>query len=353
MVFDGPGRPLRRVDVVPPVPAKGEVLVRVLACTLCGSDLHTWAGRRHEPCPTVLGHEILGRVESLPAASPSPATWDGRPLTVGDRVVWAVAVGCGTCFFCLRDLPQKCTRLLKYGHTRFAGPGDLRGGLATHVLLAPKTAVFHVPDGVPDDVASPAGCATATVAAALRHAGELAGAAVLIFGAGLLGLTAAAMARSRGAQAVIVADPNPERLARAESFGATAVAGSGELEAVIQAATAGHGVDVAVELSGSPEAASDAVARLRVGGRCLWVGAVFPSRPVALIPETIVRRHLLIQGIHNYHPRDLADALTFLKDYHHSFPLRQIVGAPVSLADADAAFGRAHDAKTLRQLITP
>ena len=68
MVFDGPGRPLRRVDVPAPEPAAGEMLVCVLACTLCGSDLHTAAGRRVVSCPTVLGHEILGVIEALPTA---------------------------------------------------------------------------------------------------------------------------------------------------------------------------------------------------------------------------------------------------------------------------------------------
>src|SRR5262245_57311991 len=175
MLFDGPGRPLRRADVALPVPADGEMLVRVLSCTLCGSDLHTMAGRRAVPCPTVLGHEILGCIESISTDGPPPVTWDGHPLVVGDRVVWAVAVGCGSCFFCSRDLPQKCERLLKYGHQPFAGPRDLRGGLATHVLLAPRTAVFRVPNEIPDPVACPSGCATATVMSALRHAGTLNG----------------------------------------------------------------------------------------------------------------------------------------------------------------------------------
>src|SRR5438477_207130 len=82
-------------------------------------------------------------------------------------------------------------------------PPALRGGLATHVLLAPGTAVVHVPDGLSDAAACPAGCATATAAAALRHAGDVAGGTVLILGAGLLGLTASAMAREQKAAAVV------------------------------------------------------------------------------------------------------------------------------------------------------
>src|SRR5262245_726993 len=354
MLFEGPGLPLRRVDVTAPAPTAGEALVRVLACTLCGSDLHTAAGRRTEPCPTVLGHEILGRIESVSKEGPPPTSWDGRELTVGDRVVWAVAVGCGNCFFCTRDLPQKCERLLKYGHERFAGPRDLRGGLATHVLLAPRTAIFHVPDELPDTVACPAGCATATVMSALRLAGELGGATVLIFGAGLLGLTAAAVARSRGARAVIVADPDPDRLGRAAAFGATHTAGEvARLAAVVHSATGGYGADIALELSGAASAAEEALARVRVGGRCLWVGAVLPMRPVPVAPEAVVRRQLTIQGVHNYHPRDLADAIVFLVGHHGSYPFADLVCDGISLADAGRAFRIAADSRAVRVAVTP
>jgi alcohol dehydrogenase len=265
-----------------------------------------------------------------------------------------VTVGCGKCFFCDRDLPQKCERLLKYGHEIFAGPRDLRGGLATHVLLAPRTAIFHVPDELPDAVACPAGCATATVMSALRLVGELGGVTVLVFGAGLLGLTAAAVARSRGARAVIVADPDLDRLARAALFGATHTVGDGDrLTSVIHSATGGYGADVALELSGAATAAEEALARVRVGGRCLWVGAVMPTRPVPVTPETVVRRHLTIQGVHNYHPRDLADALAFLVGHHRSYPFAGLVCDGVSLIDADRAFRVAADSRAVRIAVTP
>ncbi|HTK77580.1 MAG TPA: zinc-binding dehydrogenase [Gemmataceae bacterium] len=352
MLFDGPGLPLRRVAMPLPAPVAGEVLVRVLACTLCGSDLHTAAGRRPVTCPTVLGHEILGRIETVSTDGP-PLSLDGRPLAVGDRVVWAVAVGCGNCFFCSRDLPQKCERLLKYGHEPFAGPRDLRGGLATHVLLAPRTAIFRVPDGVPDFVACPAGCATATVMAVLRQAGALDGVTVLIFGAGLLGLTAAAVARSRGARAVIVADPDVDRLRRATAFGAThAVGDLAQLADVVHAATEEYGVDLAVELSGVAAAAEEAMARVRIGGRCLWAGTVLPTRPVPVLPETVVRRHLTIQGVHNYHPNDLRDALAFLATHHRDFPFANLVGPRVALADAAEVFRVAEECKAVRLAVT-
>jgi putative phosphonate catabolism associated alcohol dehydrogenase len=243
---------------------------------------------------------------------------------------------------------------LKYGHQRFDGPSDLRGGLATHVLLAPRTDIFRVPADLPDAVACPAGCATATVAAALRHAGDLADATVLVLGAGLLGLTSAAMARARGARAVIVTDPDPVRLRRADRFRATHTAvGSDELAGVLHSATGGYGVDVALELSGNVEAAEEALARLRIGGRCLWIGSVFPSRPVALTPETFVRRHLSLQGVHNYHPRDLATALTFLSTHHRSIPFVELASPPLRLAEVDEAFRLVGKSGAVRMLITP
>ena len=166
-VFRGVGLPFEFVEVPLPSPTGAEVLVEVVACTLCGSDLHSVRGRRSVPLPTVLGHEVLGRVAEFgPAASRRDAS--GRPLAVGDRVTWGIVASCGACFYCGRDLPQKCLRQTKYGHEPFLPGRELTGGLAEHCLLVPGTAIFGIRDEIPDAVACPANCATATVAAASR-----------------------------------------------------------------------------------------------------------------------------------------------------------------------------------------
>jgi alcohol dehydrogenase len=331
------------------------VLVRVRACTLCGSDLHTFEGRRATPCPTILGHEIVGVVEALPADGPA-ADGYGRPLRVGDRVVWSLTAGCGVCFFCTHELPQKCERLFKYGHERIEPAHPLSGGLASHCQLRRGTAILRVPDAVPDLVACPAGCATATVAAALRHAGDVAGAVVLVQGAGMLGLTAAAFAATRGAAAVVVCDTNAARLALAERFGATHAVpleeGSEELRGRIDALTDGRGADVALEFSGAATAVEAGPSLLRVGGRCVWIGAVFPSRPVALSPETVIRKHLSIHGVHNYLPRDLATALEFLSARHGFYPFAELVSRQFPLEEAEAAFRFAAASRPVRVAVT-
>src|SRR5262249_4521786 len=148
-LFTGAGKPLEMVRFPTPQPRGAELLVRVSCCTLCRSDLHTHAGRRTEPTPTVLGHEIVGRIEGFGPEAPRQDT-AGVSMSVGGRVSWAVAVGCGSCFFCAQDLPQKCEVPYKYGHQRLDPDRPLGGGLADCVVLLPGTAIFRVPDSIPD-----------------------------------------------------------------------------------------------------------------------------------------------------------------------------------------------------------
>ena len=123
--------------------------------------------------------------------------------------------------------------------------------------LMPGTTILPVPTGLPDETACPANCATATVVAAMRLAGDCADAAILIHGAGMLGLTACALGRTRGAAAVIVSDPDPLRRGIAQRFGATACVGSDDTSELAQAvaeATSGRGVDAALDFSGATDA---------------------------------------------------------------------------------------------------
>jgi alcohol dehydrogenase len=351
MIFHQCGLPLELRTCALPRLAEGEVLVRVSCCTLCGSDIHTYEGRRSTPSPTVLGHEIIGCVEELPRGS-VVKDFDGTSLGLGDRITWSVAANCGNCFFCDDGLPQKCERLFKYGHQRVSDRHALSGGLAEHCHLVPGTAIFRVPDELPDNTACPANCATATAAAAMRYAGPCAGRVVLVQGAGTLGLTAAAMASSGGAREVIVCDTQAQRLALALSFGATQTVCVTEndkaLRDSVQKATTGRGVDIAIDMSGAPEAIESGINLLRVGGRYVCVGAVFPTRSIAVSPETVVRRILTLQGVHNYTPSDLRTALKFLEHNHTRLPFEQLVAETFSLEEADAAFAHASQNRALR-----
>ncbi len=355
-MFTGPDQPLEIQSLPLPELREGEALIRVSCCTLCGSDLHTYQGHRPTPTPTILGHEILGRIEALGPGEPIQ-DYTGQTARIGDRVTWSIASSCGSCFFCERDLPQKCERLFKYGHQQLIAEHSLSGGLAEYCHLAAGSTLIPLPDGLSDEVACPVNCATATVAAALGVAGSCQDSVVLIQGAGMLGLTACAMARSQGAREVIACDLEPRRLALAQRFGATRcvkVADNvSELRETVEQLTSGRGVDLAIELCGAASAVETGLPLLRTGGRYALVGAVFPGPPFSAAAETIVRRLLTIQGIHNYAPRDLADAVEFLSRCQNEYPFSELVSDSFALNDADEAFHYAISTHSLRVAVRP
>lgn len=355
-VFTGQGKPLEIRPFDLPELKAGEVLVRVTCCTVCGSDLHTYEGRRATPIPTILGHEILGEVAGLPTG-PSVCDLTGQPLAPGDRITWSIAANCGDCFYCGHDLPAKCEQLFKYGHEAIDPIHPLSGGLAEYCHLAPGTAMVRVPEQLPDRVACPANCATATVAAALRVGGGCRDEVVLIQGAGMLGLSATALAATLGAAEVLVCDVDQNRLEQAPRFGATRAVsvaeGTEALGEVVQRLTAGRGVDLAIELSGSPASIATGLKQLRIGGRYVLVGSVFPSPDIPVSAEWIVRRWLSIHGVHNYAPRDLATAIAFLAEAHAHYPLAELVSQSFPLEQAEAAFQYAIDQRPHRVALLP
>lgn len=344
-VFHGPGNALELRSFTLPNLSAGEGLVEVDCCTLCGSDLHSIQGKRTVETPTILGHEILGR---LVEATEGLCDVDGLPLVVGDRISWSIAASCQRCFFCKRGLPQKCERLFKYGHQMVDGPHPLSGGLATHCHLAAGTAIVKIPDELTDFVASPANCATATVAGALRIAGAQSGKSIIVIGAGMLGLSAAAMAQHQGAKHVFVSDINQKRADFALKFGAT----HADLTDLAEL-TNGRGADLVMDMSGSPDAMENAIQQLRIGGRLILVGAAFPDRALSIAAEQVVRRMLRIEGLHNYTPEDLRTAIAFLTETHDQFPFHELVEREYRLADINQAVADSLNNPLIRVAIRP
>jgi putative phosphonate catabolism associated alcohol dehydrogenase len=353
-VFVGVDRPLELRELPLAEPAAGELLVRVSACTLCGSDLHTVTGRRSAVTPLILGHEILGRIEAFGNGT-SRIDLSGAPLTEGDRVTWTIAASCGGCFFCEHELPQKCETLHKYGHARLEPAGHWSGGLAEYCLLRPGTGVLRVPEALPDELACPANCATATVAGLFRLAGDVCDKTVLVQGAGLLGLTACALAAWHGAESILCVEPNAARRELALDFGATiALDGNpAELREAVLSVTGNHGVDVAFELTGSEAAFASAWPVLRTGATYLLAGAVRPLPPVGLDLEQLVRRCLTIRGQHNYAPRDLVAAIRFLDAARERFPWAKLSGGRFALTQINEAFLQAQQPGAGRVLVVP
>ena len=356
MLFMKSGRPHEPVAVPQVLLGSGELLVEVEFATVCSSDIHTALGHRVEPAPAVLGHEAVGRISAIGGVVPAI---DGVPLVPGDRVVWSVVAQCGTCDRCRRGIPQTCRTLRKYGHERIGQGWELTGGFATHVHLREGTTVIRVDEEMPAAVLAPAGCGISTAWAALAAAERivsLRGATVLVTGGGLIGLSAAAMARERGAT-VILAEIDEARRTLSRSFGAVAafdpLAGSTARDLLASSGLEGREIDVVIEASGSPLAVAAGIDAVGPGGVVVLVGSVFPTDPVALVPERLVRSQVTVTGVHNYAPEHLSGALEFLASHWRTYPFEQLVGRVYPLIELDAALDRAALRREVRVGITP
>lgn len=346
-LFHGPGLPFTTETVpLPATLAPGELLVRITLATVCGSDLHTIDGRRGAPTPCVLGHEAVGVV--LAGERPGVAP--------GQRVTWTLADSCGHCPACTDwRLPQKCDDLFKYGHAgRHDGTG-LNGCYATHILLRPGTAVFTVPDALPDALVAPANCALATVVNVLENLPRPCDSA-LVQGAGLLGLYACALLRARGVARVYCADLSPQRLALVPDFGGIPLlAGPADWPAArdrVRAENPG-GVDLAVEVAGSSALIPEGIALLRPGGHYVWAGMVHPETRLDLTGEAVLRKCLTIRGVHNYAPEHLEEGLRFLAEHQHRLPFDRLVSPPLPLDRLQDAIDLTRTRQWMRVSVQP
>ncbi|WP_433259519.1 zinc-binding dehydrogenase (plasmid) [Streptosporangium sp. CA-135522] len=312
----------------------GEVLVRVELATICGSDLHTIAGDRLTPLPTVLGHEAVGIIQAVGSTA---RTAHGQPLLPGQRITWTIGTFCGSCRRCRRGIPQKCENVRKYGHEAITDHWRLNGGLATHCHLLAGTGLVAVPASLPPEVAAPANCATATVVCAARRAELKADDSVVVIGCGMLGLTAVAYAHDLGVEHIIACDIDGGRRALAQEFGATVACSPAALEAAVK----DFGADVVFELSGNSRAVQSALDIVGLDGRVALVGSVSPGPKVSFEPNAFVRNLSRVIGSHNYTVHDLAEAVDFLMRTPKQDLFAALVPASFPLSDIDTAVATA------------
>jgi len=290
----------------------------------------------------VLGHEIIGTVVAI--GDDPPTDLRGKKIEAGDRLIWSVAAACHQCRNCRRGIPQKCESLRKYGHHQIGSDWQLSGGLAEYCHLVRGTSLVAIGDQIADEVVCPASCATATVASAMRAAGNIRGANVLVLGAGMLGLTAAAMSQTMGAESVSVCDISEDRLRLAERFGCDRRVLFGQLN---------DQFDTVLEMSGTSDASKAAIEFAAVGASIVYVGAVLPIGSISIDPEQVVRRLLSIHGVHNYAPQDLLAAFDFLNDVGSRYPFDELVARSFPLSAVNEAIEYASREKPIRIAVKP
>lgn len=343
-VFQGPGKGFTIEHFPIPSLKSGELLVKISLCTVCGSDLHTFTGRRAGPAPGALGHEISGR---LVAAGPDTRMLDygDTPLVPGDFITWLLYTFDPDDPLSKMGYPQKSARMFKYGHEAITPEDALHSGFAEYIILRSGTPVFRIPDSLSVLLATPVNCTLATAMAAVRLSGGLKGKRVAVYGCGMMGYYSMAIARTFGAATVTAVDTNAERLLRARDFGSD----TGYLFGQEGKET----YDVVFEMSGSPQAMSKAVQVLRIGGIAVFAGAAFPQEDFALNGERIVRNLLTIRGIHNYLPEDLNASIAFLSGHYSNFPFEGLVEKTFPIDRINEAFEYALNQKPVRIAINP
>lgn len=272
-------------DVPAPVVGARDVLVRVAACGICGSDVHGYDGSsgRRIP-PIVMGHEAAGVVAGMGA--------EVRGFRVGDRVTFDSTVFCGSCEFCQRGEVNLCNDRQVVGVS--CGEYRRAGAFAEYVTV-PERVVYRLPEGL--GFAEAAMLEAVSVALHAVRVSELKGGeTALVIGAGMIGLLVLQAARAAGCSRVFVADVDETRLKLAKDLGADVVLlASGEaLVSEVMRLTSGRGVDVALEAVGRDETVTAAIECVRKGGTVTLVGNIAPS--VTLPLQRVVTRQIRLQG---------------------------------------------------------
>jgi len=324
----GPGD-IRLHEEPRPTPGRGEVLVRVEAVGLCGSDLHWFEegsiGGVPLTRPLAPGHELAGTTED------------------GHRVAVDPAIPCEECPLCLEGHPNLCLSI------RFAGYGEDDGALREWMAW-PERCVFPLPDGL----SATDGAMLEPLGVAL-HAVDLAhlrpGATVGVFGCGPIGLLAVQAARIAGATRVFATDlpGRPHRLEAARALGAETVAADGGEARKILETTDGLGLDAAVETAGESSAVDAAVAAVRPGARVVLAGIPAEDR-ISFLASPARRKGLslvLSRRMKHTYPRAIELAAAGRVD------LRSLVTHRFPLAEAGAAFASAATREGLKVIVEP
>jgi threonine dehydrogenase-like Zn-dependent dehydrogenase len=372
-VMEKPGR-LVVHEFPMPEPEPGAVVMRVTYSGVCGTDKHTfrgeskqYAGTDHERdliYPLICGHENVGRVVAMGG---TVLDSEGNPLKIGDRIVPAANVSCGSCYFCVNNYPYYfCLRMEDYGNSLHSSKAPhLFGGWAEHMYLLPRTPIFRVPDDLPDRVA------VLTEIMAVTHGVETAlamvgmnggtrfGGTVAVLGSGPLGLCHLIKAKLLGAGNLIATDRFASRLSLAEKFGANMLLPVDETEpeervARVRERTGGLGADIVLSCSGVPSTFVEALRMVRVGGVVVEAGTFVDMGPVSINPNSdICTRNVTVIGIGGETATSYLPAMRLMAANLRRLPFEQFVSHRFGLDQAQHAVELAQTGDSIKVVMAP
>ncbi len=272
MVFENPGV-LHLMERPQPTPQEGELLVRVRASGICGTDRHIYHGEAPAQPPVILGHEFAGEVVAVgPGVTPD---WVGRRVAIDPNIY------CGQCDPCRDGRPQLCTSLKAIGVT-------CDGGFAEFCAV-PEAQALPIPDGLSFEeaaMAEPVACCLHGIDLAEIRAGQT----VTVLGGGAIGLILAQLARAQGAAEVVVSEPAAPRREIASTLGLEAV----PPEVLRDRLPAG--VDVVIEAVGATVTAAQALEIARRGAMILFFGVTPMGQKIEVEPFQVYQKELTIRG---------------------------------------------------------
>ena len=276
---------LQVVDLPEPKCGPGDLLVRVRACGICGSDIHGFDGSsgRRIP-PLVMGHEAAGVVTAIGEGV--------RGFQVGDRVTFDSTVSCGSCHFCKLGSINLCEnrQVLGVSCKEFR-----RQGAFAEYVTVPQNIAYHIPDSLPFEHAAMIEAVSIAVHATNRTPRNLGG-SVAVIGAGMIGLLCIQTLKIAGYSKIIAVDLEDEKLELAKKLGATHSVNARNQDpvAAILEWTGGRGCDAAMEVVGANKPVSTCFQVVRKGGSVTLVGNLTPT--VELPLQTVVTRELSVYG---------------------------------------------------------
>ncbi|HEX2045930.1 MAG TPA: Zn-dependent alcohol dehydrogenase [Gaiellaceae bacterium] len=352
------GEPLAVEEVELAPPGAGEVAVRLAASGVCHSDWNVVSGATPNPLPAVLGHEGAGVVEEVGEGVES--------LAEGDHVVLSWLPACGRCFYCAEGRPVLCDvamadmfrGTLPGGALRLSQDGE---PLYHYSYLSAFAERCVVPEGccvriradAPLDVAALVGCAVMTgFGAVVNRARVRPGSAVLVFGAGGVGLSAILGARFAGARSVVAADPVAFKRETALELGATHAVEPAAAAEVVRELTEGRGADVAVDAAGAPGIVAQAYDAVRRGGTVVAVG-IPPLDATADLPgPSLPREEKVVTGSFYGSCRPQIDMPLVLDLFMEGrLPLDRLVTRTYGLDDVNEAFAAMNAGEVARAVV--
>lgn len=272
------------VEIPDPKPRADEVLIRVLAAGMCGSDRHLVSGEYPGQTPVILGHEFEGIVIG---------GHENDNVQIGDRVTVNPNIACGVCSYCDRGLVAHCRRLSAYGVDRDGGFAELVSVRTAQVHVLPATLGAHL-----GALCEPLSCCLRAIDRADIRPGQR----VAVIGGGVMGQLLVQLARLAGATEVMMSTRQRQRRELAESLGATASFDPADLDRRTRGSNAAEsdsaGFDVVLEAAGAPGSFEQAIAIARPAGTVVIVGAAPQQMSATIRPFEIFERELRIVGSH-------------------------------------------------------